>query len=424
MGEIIKGKPVADAISSELIAEVESLKSKNIIPKLTIVRVGENGSDIAYERGALKRCSKIGIKAEVKKLPEDICEKNFIEELKKINEDKSTNGIMIFRPLPGELHEDVIKHVIDAKKDVDCFNPLNMSKLLENDASGFAPCTAAAVIEILKYYNVEMQGKRVAVVGRSMVVGKPLSLLLLNNNATVTICHSKTKELEKVCSEADILIACVGKSKMINSNHVKPGAVVIDVGINVEDDGTMCGDVDTEDCVKKAAMITPVPGGVGSVTTSILAKQVISACKLQNANNESSEATAYVDGSFNNATCEFSCGGVIFWNNKKYDFSQKFSDEKLAEMRNVAGEIKGAERAIKFAMENKIGKLTIYHDYEGIAKWCTGEWKAKKDGTMAYRDFYENAKENINIAFVKVKGHSGDKYNDMADKLARQALEM
>lgn len=424
MGEIIKGKPAADAISLELISEVENLKSRNIIPKLTIVRVGKNGSDIAYERGALKRCSKIGIETEVRELPQDICEEDFIEELKKINEDKSTNGIMVFRPLPVNLHEDVIKHGIDAKKDVDCFNPLNMSKLLENDVSGFAPCTAAAVIEILKYYNIEMQGKRVVVVGRSMVVGKPLSLLLLNNNATVTICHSKTKDLEKVCSEADILVACIGKGKMINSNYVKPGAVVIDVGINVEDDGTMCGDVDTEDCIKKAAIITPVPGGVGSVTTSILAKQVILACKLQNDSNDVNEAIAYVDGSFNIATSEFSCGGVIFWNNKKYNFSQKFDDKKLAEMRNVAGEIKGSERAIKFAMKNKISKLTIYHDYEGIAKWCTGEWKAKKDGTKAYKNFYESAKENIDIVFVKVKGHSGDKYNELADKLAREALGM
>lgn len=282
MGQIIKGKPVADAISEELVRKVETLKTKSIIPKLTIVRVGTNPSDLAYERGALKRCESIGMLAEVKELPEDISQDDFIIELKKINSNKLVNGILIFRPFPKQLDEKVIKYVIAPEKDVDCFSPVNVAKIMENDATGFAPCTPSAVMEILKYYNVPMTGKKAVVVGRSMVVGKPVSMLLLNENSTVTICHSKTQGMPSVCSEADILVVGIGKAKMINSSFVKNGAVVIDVGINVDENGNMCGDVDTDVCIEKVSMITPVPAGVGSVTTSILAKQTIKACMQQN----------------------------------------------------------------------------------------------------------------------------------------------
>lgn len=282
MGQIIKGKPAADAISEELTKEIEGLKVKGITPKLTIVRVGAKVSDLAYERGALKRCGQIGIETEVKELPEDISQDNFIEELKKVNEDKTTNGILIFRPFPKQLDESVIKYAIAPEKDVDCFSPVNVAKLMEKDDTGFAPCTPSAVIEILKHYDVPMKGKNAVVIGRSMVVGKPVSMLLLNENATVTICHSRTTDMPKVCSEADILVVGIGKAKMIDSKYIKKDAVVIDVGINVDEEGNLCGDVDTEDCSEKASMLTPVPGGVGSVTTSILAKHVVKACKLQN----------------------------------------------------------------------------------------------------------------------------------------------
>ena len=282
MGEIIKGKPVADAISEELTRKVKMLKGKSITPKLTIVRVGEDPSDLAYERGALKRCDSIGVLTEVKEFPVDITQDDFIAELKKINDDKAVNGILIFRPFPKQLEEKVLKYVIAPEKDVDCFSPVNVAKVMENDETGFAPCTPAAVMEILKYYKVPMKGKKAVVVGRSMVVGKPVSMLLLNENATVTICHSKTEDMPGVCSEADILVVGIGRAKMINSSYVKEGAVVIDVGINVDENGNMCGDVDTEDCLPKTSMITPVPAGVGSVTTSILAKQTIKACMQQN----------------------------------------------------------------------------------------------------------------------------------------------
>lgn len=282
MGQLIKGKLVADAISEELTKKVEGLKAKAIDPKLVIVRVGANPSDLSYERGALKRCQTIGIIAEVKELPEDITQENFIIELEKINKDAKVHGILIFRPLPKQLDENVIKYVISPEKDMDCFSPVNVAKVMENDPTGFAPCTPTAVIEILKYYNVPMKGKKAVVVGRSMVVGKPVSMLLLNENATVTICHSKTQDMPAVCADGDILVVGIGRAKMIDEKYVKNGAVVIDVGINVDEEGNLCGDVDTDACMDKSSMITPVPGGVGSVTTSILAKHVVKACMQQN----------------------------------------------------------------------------------------------------------------------------------------------
>jgi methylenetetrahydrofolate dehydrogenase (NADP+) / methenyltetrahydrofolate cyclohydrolase len=282
MGQIIRGKQVADFISKDLSKIVEILKTKGAAPKLTMVRVGANPSDLAYERGALKRCSSIGIEAEVRELKADISQDDFISELEKINRDSSVNGILIFRPLPEQLDEKVIKHVIVPEKDVDCFNPINVAKVMENDETGFATCTSSAVMEMLKYYNVPMKGKNAVVAGRSMVVGKPVSMLLLNENATVTICHSKTQDLRSICSEADILVVGIGKPGMITSDYIKVGAVVIDVGINIDENGRISGDVDAEECKDKALMITPVPGGVGAVTTSVLAKHVVKACIQQN----------------------------------------------------------------------------------------------------------------------------------------------
>ncbi|CEN77044.1 bifunctional 5 [[Clostridium] sordellii] len=281
-GQIIKGKPVADKISEGLIKEVNNLVTEGINPKLAIVRVGARADDLAYERGALKRCKTIGIETEVVKLDENINQEEYIKVLHKLNEDKKINGILTFRPLPKHLNEDEIKYHIDPKKDVDCFNPINTAKIVENDESGYPPCTPTAVVEILKHYDIELSGANITVIGRSMVVGKPVSMLLLNENATVTICHSKSKNLPEISSKSDVVVAAVGKAKMINHDYIKDGAVVIDVGINVDDEGNLCGDVDTDDIMDKARMLTPVPGGVGSVTTSILASHVVKACKLQN----------------------------------------------------------------------------------------------------------------------------------------------
>lgn len=282
VGRIIKGKPVADAITETLIKEVSNLKIQGVIPNVVIIRVGAKGNDLAYEKGILKICSKIGIKVYVKELPEDVSQNQFIQELKKFNEDKSVNGIMVFRPLPEHLDESIIKYIIEPEKDVDCFNPINLAKIMSEDNTGFAPCTPCAVMEILKYYNISIEGKLSVVIGRSMVVGKPMSMLLLNKNSTVTICHSKTVDLSKVCSQADILIVGIGKAKMIDSRYIKDGAVVIDVGINVDEYGNLYGDVDMESCELKDPVITPVPGGVGSVTSSILAQHIVKACRHQN----------------------------------------------------------------------------------------------------------------------------------------------
>ncbi len=196
--------------------------------------------------------------------------------------DKNVHGILCFRPLPKQLDEEAIKYVIAPEKDVDSFSPINSAKVMEGDTTGFPPCTPTAVVEILKHYGVQLNGAKVAVLGRSMVVGKPAAMLLLNENATVTICHSRTKDLAKVTSEADVLVAAVGRAKMVKEDFVKEGAVVIDVGINVDAEGNLCGDVDTNGVMDKVSMITPVPAGVGSVTTSILAKHLVKACKLQN----------------------------------------------------------------------------------------------------------------------------------------------
>lgn len=282
MGLIIKGKPVADAISETLIKEVDNFKIQGIIPKLVIIRVGAKASDLAYEKGILKRCNGIGIETYVKEFPEDISQREFIRELRRLNENRNVDGIMVFRPLPKHLDENIIKYVITPEKDIDCFNPINLAKVIAGDSTGFAPCTPRAVMEILKYYNIDVEGKFSVVIGRSMIVGKPMSMLLLNENSTVTTCHSKTVHLDKICSQADILVAGIGKAEFIDSKYIKEGAVVIDVGINVDKYGKLCGDVDIKSCQWKNVIVTPVPGGVGTVTSSVLAQHVVEACKHKN----------------------------------------------------------------------------------------------------------------------------------------------
>lgn len=282
MTVVMKGKPVADAISEKLIKEVEQLKSKSIEPKLTIIRIGAKGSDLAYERGALKRSKTIGISTQVVELPEDVTQENFLKEIKKANEDKSTNGILVFRPFPAHIDENAVKNAIDPAKDVDCMSPVNFEKVFEGDNSGFGPCTAEAVVELLKYNKVPIKSTDITVVGASLVVGKPLSMMLLNEFATVSICHIFTKDTAAISCKSDVVISAAGKAKLIQTQHLKEGAIVVDVGINALPDGKICGDVDYDGVFDKVKAITPVPGGVGSITTSILASHVVKACKLQN----------------------------------------------------------------------------------------------------------------------------------------------
>ncbi len=281
MAKVIKGKPVADKITEELSEEIEIIREQGGAPKLATLRVGERGDDIAYERGATNRAKKIGIEVQSVVLPQDITQDDFIVELEKLNNDTTVHGILIFRPLPKQIDESVIKYIIAAEKDIDCFSPVNFGKLAEGDPTGFNPCTPTAVMEILDFYGVKIKGADASVIGSSMVVGKPAAMLLLNKKATVTVAHSKTKDTAQVARNGEIVVVGVGVPKLVKEDWISEGAVVIDVGINVDEEGNICGDVDFEKVQEKASMITPVPGGVGSVTTTILAKHVVKAYKQQ-----------------------------------------------------------------------------------------------------------------------------------------------
>lgn len=242
MSTIMKGSEVAAAMKEELIQEVETLKEQNINPCLAIVRVGARLDDLAYERGAKKRMEAAGIACRVIELPEDITQEEFEEEFHKVNDDKEVHGILLFRPLPEHLDEEPVKTMIHPFKDVDCMSPVNIAKVFSGDETGYAPCTPEAVMEMLAFYKIDPKGKKVTVVGRSMVVGKPLSMLLLKKHATITVCHTRTTDLPAVCREAEILIAAAGKAKMVTSDMVSEGSVVVDVGINVDEAGNLCGD--------------------------------------------------------------------------------------------------------------------------------------------------------------------------------------
>ncbi|MCI8561699.1 MAG: bifunctional 5,10-methylenetetrahydrofolate dehydrogenase/5,10-methenyltetrahydrofolate cyclohydrolase [Dorea sp.] len=279
MGILMKGIDVAAAMKEELIKEAGLLKEGGIIPCLAIIRVGSRKDDLSYERGAKKRMDMIGIECRVMELPEDISQKEFEEVFRKVNDDTSVHGILLFRPLLKHLDEEPVRRMIHPLKDVDCMSDVNLLKVFDGDGTGYAPCTAEAVMKMLKHYNIDLKGKNTTVVGRSMVVGKPLSMLLLKENATVTICHTKTENLAKICKNADVLVAAAGKAKMITADMVGDGAVVVDVGINVDEEGNLCGDVDFEGAEQKSSYISPVPKGVGSLTTSVLAEHVIRAAK-------------------------------------------------------------------------------------------------------------------------------------------------
>ncbi|MCD8036955.1 MAG: bifunctional 5,10-methylenetetrahydrofolate dehydrogenase/5,10-methenyltetrahydrofolate cyclohydrolase [Clostridiales bacterium] len=279
---VIKGAQVAEAMGEEIIKRAEALKNNGIEPCLAIIRVGEDGSQLSYQKGAVKRMDKNGIACRICAFDEGISQADFEKEFSKINNDSTVHGILILQPLPKSLSIEPIKAMINPLKDVDAISPMNMYKILANDKTGFAPCTAEGVIEILDWMGMDLTGKKCKVIGRSMIVGKPLALLLLARNATVTVCHTRTKELAKEASEADILIAAAGSAKMVKADFVKEGMTVIDVGINVDENGKLCGDVDFENVEPIVENITPVPGGTGAVTTSVLAKHVVKAAEMLN----------------------------------------------------------------------------------------------------------------------------------------------
>lgn len=274
----LRGKKVSDGIKEYVSKELETL---SFVPKLAIVRVGENPDDMSYERGATKKLKSFGLDVASYLFPQDISDEEFKKAFKDINEDDEVTGILLLRPLPRTINEKDIENMIDPQKDLDGISPINIAKVFAGDTTGFSPCTAEAVIEVLKAYDIELTGKRVTVVGRSMVVGKPVSMLLLKENATVTMTHTRTVDLKKTCSDAEIVIAAAGRAKMLNSDYCGQDAVMIDVGINVDENGKLCGDVDYATLDGKASAATPVPGGVGTVTTAVLAKHLIQAVKMR-----------------------------------------------------------------------------------------------------------------------------------------------
>ena len=274
--EILKGLPVANAINEKLI---EELKGMDKVPHLAIIRVGERPDDMSYERGATKKMEKVGFDCTSYTFPADIDNETFQKEFDKINEDDNIDGILLLRPLPKHLDEKAIENRINPNKDLDGISPVNLAKVYAGDTTGFAPCTAEAVIEMLDFAGVDLTGKRVTVVGRSLVIGKPVTMLLMKKNSTVTVCHTKTVDMASICRNAEIVIAAAGVAKMIDKSFISKDAIVIDVGINVDEDGNLCGDVNFDEVSELASILTPVPGGVGSVTTSVLAKHLMKATK-------------------------------------------------------------------------------------------------------------------------------------------------
>ena len=279
MGETLLGAPAAKAIKEDNMARSEALKAKGVTPCLAIVRVGERPDDLAYERGALKTCEASGVAVKQFLLPADVTQEDLLATITEINEDAAIHGCLMFRPLPDKAMENAACELLKPEKDVDSMTRGSLAAVFTQKGAGFAPCTAQAVMEILKFYGVDLTGKRVTVVGRSLVIGKPVSMMLQAANATVTMCHTKTVDLPSVTRNAEVLVACAGSAGMITKDHVSAGQVVIDVGINDDGNGGICGDVKFDEVEPIVACITPVPRGVGSVTTAVLAKHVVDAAE-------------------------------------------------------------------------------------------------------------------------------------------------
>ena len=281
MAVIIDGKKLAKKTRENLKIECSNLKEKNIIPKLSVIMVGEDPASKIYVKTKSKACDEIGIKYEEHILNENITQKELIELIHKLNNDDSVNGILLQSPIPRHLDIDEAFREISSEKDVDGFNPINVGKLLLNQDT-FVSCTPYGIMKMFEEYNIELEGKNVVIIGRSNIVGKPLMACCLNKHATVTICHSKTKDLKEKTKNADILVAAIGKSNFVTSDMVKDNAVIIDVGINRGTDKKLTGDVDFENVKEKASYITPVPGGVGPMTIAMLMNNVIKATINQN----------------------------------------------------------------------------------------------------------------------------------------------
>ena len=279
MAQLWKGAPVAAALTEELSQRAQALVAKGITPTLAIVRVGERPEDLSYERGALKRCEKVGIAVRQYLLTDASSQTDLMEVIEEINRDDSIHGCLLFRPLPKHMDEAAICAALSPAKDVDGITAGSLAAVFSGSGAGYPPCTAQACLEILDHYGYELKGKRAVVVGRSLVIGKPVSMLLLGRHATVTICHTRTADLPAECRRADLLVAAAGKAGAVSAQCLASGQVVLDVGINVDEDGNLVGDVDFAAAENTVEAITPVPGGVGAVTTSVLARHVIEAAE-------------------------------------------------------------------------------------------------------------------------------------------------
>ena len=277
---ILEGPAVAEAISEDVMNRVTALAAQGVTPCLGILRVGERPDDLSYERGACKRAEVMGIAVRHLVFDEGVTTEELVEAVEAINADDSVHGLLILRPLPAHIDEERACNALVAYKDVDACGERSLGTLFTGGDGAFAPCTAQASIEILDHYGIEIAGRRALVIGRSLVIGKPLSMLLLDRNATVTIAHSRTVGLAALTREADIVVACVGRAAMVGADHVAPGQTLIDVGINVANDGSLVGDIAFDEVIDVVDAVTPVPRGVGSVTTSVLCKHVVQAAEM------------------------------------------------------------------------------------------------------------------------------------------------
>ncbi|MBR3515278.1 MAG: bifunctional 5,10-methylenetetrahydrofolate dehydrogenase/5,10-methenyltetrahydrofolate cyclohydrolase [Lachnospiraceae bacterium] len=281
MAKQLLGKEVNAQLNERIKADVAALKEKGIDPTLGIIRVGEREDDLSYERGATKRCETLGVAYKKYVLPVEAAEEDVLRVIDEVNKDPQIHGVLLFRPLPKHLNEEKIINALAPEKDVDGITDGSLAGVFAGKALGYAPCTPSACMEILDHYGIDPAGKKCVVIGRSLVVGKPAAMMLLKKNGTVTICHTKTQDMPSVVKEADIVIVAAGRAGVVGGEYLRDGQVVIDVGINMGEDGKLCGDVNFAEAEPIVDAITPVPGGVGSVTTSVLLSHVVDAAKKQ-----------------------------------------------------------------------------------------------------------------------------------------------
>ena len=279
MAKLLSGKEVTASLNKEIRKKTELLTAHHITPKLGIIRIGEREDDISYERGATKRCETLGVSYEKFLLPEDASEEMVLNTIAQVNEADDIHGVLLFRPLPRHLDENKIINALAVEKDIDGITDRSMASVFLGKQTGFAPCTPSACMKILDHYGIDCSGKKAVVIGRSPVVGKPAAMMLLQKNATVTICHTKTKDMPSVVKEADIVIVAAGRAGVIGADYLRAGQTVIDVGINVNEEGKLCGDVDFAAVEPKASYITPVPGGVGPMTRAMLMRNILTAAR-------------------------------------------------------------------------------------------------------------------------------------------------